>query len=51
MLSRLQHWEVVLVEPSLDIARRTGIQNYGPLTTSVRRALNWNNGMFGLRGK
>lgn len=49
MLSRLQHWEAVLVEPSLAIAGSTGVQNCGVLVTFVRKALNWNNGRSGLR--
>jgi len=49
MLSRLQHWEAVLVEHNLAIAREIGVQNYGALVTSVRKALNWNNGSSGLR--
>lgn len=49
MLSRLQCWEAVLVEPSLAIAGGIGVQNYGALVTSVRRALNLNNGRSGLR--
>lgn len=49
MLSRLQQWEAVLVEPSLAIAGGIGVQNCGALVTSVRKALNWNNGRSGLK--
>lgn len=49
MLSKLQHWEVFLVEPSLAIAVGIGVQNYGALVTSVRKTFNWNNRRSGLR--